>query len=303
MTLAEDLSKTVHHLACEIGERNVWLPDKLDRAAQFIEATLQSAGYSVRHQNYEAEGKTVSNLEVELLGTQQPDKILVIGAHYDSRCAMDSPKGRTPHPGAAGTPGANDNATGVAGLLALALAFADQPQPRTIRFVAFVNEEPPFFQTPLMGSSKYAQSCLQRGDDILGAVVLDTIGYYSEEPNSQKYPFPFGMIYPSTANFIAFLSNRRSKRFLQKGAGAFRGRTAFPFVSASLPAVIPRIGWSDDWSFWRVGYPAFTVTDTAFLRYRWYHTPEDTPEKLSFEKMAQVIQGLEGALEILSATS
>ncbi len=277
--LRDELAADVRTLAGDIGDRNVFAYDNYLAAADFIEASLRGAGYEVRRRPVEAAGRTCHNLEVEIEGKARPGEILVIGAHYDS---------------VPGTPAANDNASGVAALLAIARAFAEDETPpaRTVRFVAFANEEPPFFQTGDMGSLVYARECRERGDNLVGMVSLETIGYYSEQSGSQQYPFPFQLLYPDTGNFLAFVGNVRSRGLLRDAIGAFREHAAFPSEGAAVPAFIPGVGWSDHWAFWQEGYPGIMVTDTAPFRYPYYHTERDTPEKLDYERMARAVGGL-----------
>lgn len=299
-SLSDRLCKDVVQLAGVIGERNVWVPDKLDAARQFIESELGANGYAVARQGYSCEGREVYNLEAELPGTDRPDEVLIVGAHYDSRCGMTSTRGGKRVDGEPGTPGANDNASGIASVLALARAFANRPQPRTLRFVAFVNEEPPFFQTPLMGSWVYARRCRQRQEKLLGLITPETLGCYLDADNSQRYPFPYSMLgYPSVGNFIAFLSNRKSRPLLNRVHESFQRHTDFPCQAVAIPTLFRRIGWSDDWSFWQEGYHALAVTDTAYLRYPYYHTVEDTPEKLNYEQFAVVVDALGRVVEDL----
>jgi Peptidase family M28 len=190
--LEQELRTSVQMLAGRIGERNLFHYQELGATADYIHATLAGFGYDVRHHRYDVAGRASENLEVEVRGSQRPEEILLIGAHYDS---------------VQGSPGANDNATGVAAILALARAFSGKQAGRTLRFVAFTNEEPPFFQTVNMGSLVYAERSRSRQEQITLMVSLETLGYYSDVPGSQSYPFPFGLFYPSTANFIAFVSN------------------------------------------------------------------------------------------------
>jgi Zn-dependent M28 family amino/carboxypeptidase len=282
---AARLRGDVEMLAGTIGERNLWRHDALTRAADYITAELRAAGYAPEQQPFEVSGKRVSNLDATLGGTAQADHILVIGAHYDS---------------VRGCPGANDNATGVAALLELARRFARKAQPRTIRFAAFVNEEPPFFQTGEMGSVVYANAARARGDRLVGMLSLETMGYYSDVPGSQQYPAPIAMLYPDVGNFIGFVSNVQSAPLLMKARRAFKQRTTFPLQSAAVPAAIPGVGWSDHWSFWQAGYSAMMVTDTAPFRYPYYHTALDTPDKISYDRLAHLVDGLEPTIEALA---
>jgi Zn-dependent M28 family amino/carboxypeptidase len=273
-------------LAGTIGERNVWQPGSLTRAAIYINDAFTSYGYAVTPQDFEVQGRHVQNIEAVLPGTSDPQTVVVVGAHYDTVW---------------GCPGANDNATGVAATLEIARRFAGAPRPRTIRFVAFANEEPPFFQTPSMGSSVYANACRGRGDAISAMLALETIGYYSDEKGSQRYPAPLDLLFPDTGNFVGFVSNLASARVLRAAVRAFRERTPFPVHSAPAPESIPGVGWSDQWSFWRAGYPAVMITDTAPYRYPWYHTADDTPDKIDYERFAQVVDGLEHVIHVLAS--
>ena len=272
-------------LAGTIGERNLWRYNALARTVDYIATQFKADGYSPQQQPFGVSGKQVRNLDAVLKGTSLGDEIVVVGAHYDT---------------VAGCPGANDNATGVAAVLELARRFSQTPQSRTIRFAAFVNEEPPFFQTGQMGSVVYANAAKARGDRIVGMLSLETMGYYSDEKGSQVYPAPIAMLYPDVGNFIGFVTNIASARLLMKARRAFKARTTFPLQSAAVPASIPGVGWSDHWSFWQAGYAAMMVTDTAPFRYPWYHTAEDTPDKINHDKLAHVVDGLEAVIESLA---
>lgn len=275
--LSKALRLTVEMLAEKIGERNYLNLEKLNFAADFIEQSFLETGLSVQRQAYSIKNKTYYNIAAERKGVRRADKIIVVGAHYDS---------------ATGTPGANDNGSGVAALLALAQAFSNKPTALTVRFVAFPNEEPPFFWTKKMGSYVYAKRCKARGEDIAAMISLETIGYYSDEEGSQRYMFPLGLFYPSKANFIGFVANLSSRKLLKKAIASFRRQTQFPSEGAALPWFLPGVFWSDHWPFWKMGYPAIMVTDTALFRYPYYHSPLDTPDKIDFDRMARVVAGL-----------
>jgi len=223
------------------------------------------------------------NLEVARTGKTKPNEIVIVGAHYDS---VET------------SPGANDNGTGVAALLELSRHFTGAA--RTVRFVAFVNEEPPFFQTPEMGSRVYATACRQLGDNIRSMICLETIGYYSDAPGSQRYPPLFKWFYPDRGNFIAFVSDFASRGVMHRAARAFRAYTNFPVECCATWSKVPGVDWSDHWSFWQEGYRAFMVTDTAPFRYEYYHTPEDTPDKVNYDSLARVTQGVSGAINALA---
>ena len=272
-------------LAGTIGERNLWSYGALEQAAQYISTRLTAAGYTPRRQTFELAKLPLSNLEAVLEGTTRGAAIVVVGAHYDT---------------VAGCPGANDNATGVAAVLELAQRFSGRRQSRAIRFVAFVNEEPPFFQTEHMGSAVYANA-LRSGDErVAGMLSLETMGYYSEERGSQRYPAPMAAVYPDVGNFIGLVANVASARLLWRARRAFKQRTSFPLQCAAVPDALPGVGWSDHWAFWQAGYPAMMVTDTAPYRYPWYHTADDTPEKVDYDRLAQVVDGLEAVIEAIA---
>lgn len=275
--LRDELRRDVEKLAGEIGERNIFLHQNLAAAADFLEFSLTKSGYTVRRQTYDVAGTTCSNLETEIQGSERADEIVIIGAHYDS---VD------------GSPGANDNATGAAAVLALSRLFSTRKASRTLRFVEFVNEEPPFFQSPHMGSLVYARHCRKQNDKIVAMLTLETIGYYSDENRSQNYPFPFGLIYPATGNFIGFVGNTRSRKLVRSVVSSFRAQKKFPSEGGALPGFIPGIGFSDHWAFWQEGYPGVMVTDTAPFRYPHYHTDADTPDKVHYDRMARVVAGL-----------
>jgi hypothetical protein len=293
IALREELRADVQKLAGEIGERNMWHYPQLNAAADFIEDSFSRAGLRTRRDSYEIRGQACHNIEAEIPGNQP--EIIVIGAHYDS---------------VFGSPGANDNGSGAAAVLALAKRFAaretEQGAPqrkpnKTLRFVAFVNEEPPYFLSGEMGSQVYARRCKERGDKISAMISLETIGYFSDAPNSQKYPSPgLGLFYPKVGNFIGFVSNVRSGALLRRVITLFRKNARVPSEGASLPAFIPGVSWSDQWSFWQNGYPAIMVTDTAPFRYPYYHSSNDTPDKLDYDRFTLVVSGMEKVIEELA---
>ena len=279
------LQDHVEALATGIGERNVWRYAALRQAADYIEGELGGLGYATARQTYEVSRLPVSNIHAELRGTTNPDEILVVGAHYDT---------------VGGCPGANDNGTGVAAVLDLARRLAQRPQPRTIRFAGFVNEEPQFFQTAQMGSVLFADAAKARGERIIGMLSLETMGYYSDERGSQTYPVEaMKHLYPDIGNFIGFVSNEESAPLLHAAARAFAQISTVPVQAAAMPAGLPGAGWSDHWAFWQAGYPALMITDTAPFRYPYYHTAQDTPDKLDYDRMARVVAGVDKILKEL----
>ncbi|UCG89094.1 MAG: M20/M25/M40 family metallo-hydrolase [Gemmatimonadota bacterium] len=283
--IRDRLAMHVEVLAGKIGERHVWKMQALDAAARYVEQALEESRYRVGSQSYDADGMAVRNLDAERLGRGRRDEIVLVGAHYDSVC---------------GSPGANDNGTGVAAMLELARLFADRSPDRTVRFAAFVNEEPPFCFGRNMGSRVYARRCRKLREKIAAMLSLETIGCYRDDRGSQRYPFPFGLLYPRTGDFIGFVGNLSSRQLVRRCVGAFRRHAEFPSEGTAAPGYLPGIFWSDHWSFWRERYKAVMVTDTAPYRYPQYHTPNDTPDRVDYERTARVVLGLCGVIEELA---
>jgi Zn-dependent M28 family amino/carboxypeptidase len=266
-----------HVIAIATRERHVRAYPDLEAAAQYIEKTFAAHGYTPAAQRFTTALGAVRNIEVEIPGGARKHEIIVIGAHYDS---------------AAGAPGANDNGSGVAVLLELARLLRHDKPARTVRLVAFVDEEPPFFKTTEMGSRVYAARSRRRNESIVAMFSLETMGYYSDERGSQQYPPPLNWFYPDRGNFIAFVANPPSRALMHETIAAFRAHAAFPSEGAALPTLLPGVDWSDHGSFWLEGYPAIMITDTAPYRYPHYHTPQDTPDKVDYERLARVTAGL-----------
>jgi Zn-dependent M28 family amino/carboxypeptidase len=283
--LEQRLRAHVTQLAGVIGERNVWRPQALHAAADYIRTTWGGLGYPVQAQGYNAKGIWSENLEIEITGGARAHEIVVAGAHYDT---------------VSGSPGADDNGSGVAALLEIARLLRGLAPQRTLRLVTFVNEEPPFFYFGEMGSGIYARAARTRGDDIRVMLSLEMLGYYSDRPGSQSYPPFLRWFYPNRGDFIALVSNLVSRRVLGEVRRAFTASSDFPVETLASPAFVPGVAWSDQLSFWREGYRAIMVTDTAFFRYPHYHAPTDTPERLDFLRMARVVEGLAGALAVLT---
>ena len=283
--LRDNLRGHVQTLAGTIGERNLRRYAALEASARYISDLFESIGYQPNLQSFSVQGKTVSNIEVVKVGTERPDEIVVIGAHYDS---------------VAGSPGANDNATGVAGVLELARMLRSQQSSRSIHFVAFVNEEPPYTYTNAMGSRRYAERAAGKGERITAMLSLETIGYYSDEDGSQHYPFPFGLFYPDRGNFIGFVGNLKSRDLVRKAVASFRSHAEFPSEGLAAPGWMTGVGWSDQWSFWKSGYPAIMVTDTALFRYGQYHSPADRPGIIVYDAFARVVHELQGVVRDLA---
>lgn len=297
-TLAKQLGDDIDHLAVTIGERNVrQQPAALATTATWLETRLTTLGYVVERHTYEASTyraeeaevlaafsppHAVSNLIVERRGGERADEIVVVGAHYDS---------------AEGTPGADDNGSGVAVGLALAEAFATKTTARTMRFVFFVNEEPPWFEGPHMGSEMYAQRCKDRGEQIVAMIALETMGYFNDGPDTQHYPAPLSAVYPSTGSFIGFVGDTAAEPLVHDTIQAFRTVASVASEGAALPASLPGVDWSDHGPFSRRGYRSLMVTDTAPFRNPHYHQASDTPGTLDVPRLTRVTRGLVVAVE------
>jgi Zn-dependent M28 family amino/carboxypeptidase len=276
-----------HVQAIASREHNQNHPAAYESAATYIEEALAKAGYTVRRQPIETAKGLARNIEVEIPGSAPETGIVIVGAHYDS---------------VFGAPGANDNGSGVAAVLELARLFQSWKPARTWRLALFANEEPPYFRSELMGSHAYAKRSKAHGERIVAMYSLETIGYYSEAPRSQHYPFPLGSFYPDRGNFLAFVANLGSRDLLHRTIRAFRAHAEFPSEGVAAPAFIPGLDWSDHWAFWREGWPAVMITDTAPYRYPYYHTAHDTPDKVDYERLARVVRGLEATFRALDAS-
>jgi hypothetical protein len=258
----------LHVAALAVKERNV----DLETPARYIEQAFRSQGLEFSVQEFVSAGRRVRNIEA---GAGD----IVVGAHYDT---------------VPGSPGADDNASGVAVLIELAA------MKMPVRLVAFANEEPPYSFGPDMGSWAWAKRARNRGEPIRAMFSLEMLGYYRDTAGSQRYPAPLGLFYPDRADFIAFVGDLGARGLVRRSIGAFRKSAEFPSEGVAAPAFIPGVTWSDHWSFRRHGYPAIMITDTAFYRYPHYHLPNDTPDKLDYERMARVTLGLAAMLNELA---
>jgi Zn-dependent M28 family amino/carboxypeptidase len=281
MSLRGRLQAHVAMLAGTIGERHVGRPRALDQAAAYLEQELAATGLPVTSQEFTAGGQAVRNLEVELPGQRAEGALVVVGAHYDT---------------VAGSPGADDNASGAAAVVEIARHLARTRPARAVRCALFVNEEPPWFQTGDMGSLRYAQRLFERKQGVDAMLSLESLGYYVEGRGTQQYPFPLGLLHPDTGNFVGLVSDLRCRPLLRKVARSFARQTTFPVVAAALPGWVPGVAWSDQWAFWQHGFPALMVTDTAPFRYPAYHTEGDTPDQLRYDALAEVVAALGGVV-------
>jgi len=276
-SVAQNLRSHVDALAVGIGIRHAAQSDSLQRAAKYILLQFIRRGFAVTTESFEFAGVTQQNVVAEIIGRRRPHEVIVIGAHYDT-CVN--------------TPGADDNASGVAALLEIATLLKDVPLDRTVRFVAFPNEEDSGEAWENMGSYHHAKRSHARGDQLVGMISLEMLGYFSNEPDSQHYPFPFNLFYPDRGNFIGFVGNTASKDWVHKVVRDFRELANFPSEGAAAPERFKDIARSDHWAFWQFNCPALMVTDTSNFRFPYLHGMEDTPDKLDFDAMSRITVGM-----------
>jgi len=274
-TLIQNLYGHVEYLSVRVGDRHLWKEGSLNKAADYIESVFTSSGYAVWRQNYSCYSQGVSNLIAEKTGTGRG--VLIMGAHYDT---------------VPGSPGADDNASAVAGLLELARLNQETSNKKTLVFSAFVNEEAPCFGSPNMGSMVYAKHLKEQRIPVEVMVSLEMIGYFSEE-RIQAYPLPgMGLVYPKKADYIGVVGNFHSSKYISFLKKGIRKHSNIHARSLTAPEFFGGINLSDNYSFWHHGYRAVMVTDTSFFRNRHYHQLTDTIDTLDFDKMAEVIKGL-----------
>jgi len=288
--IASRAHRIVNTLAVQFPSRNGLYARNLSRAAGFIEEEFSSLGFKVTSQIYGTHSTRVRNLIVEKKGKNASKAWLVIGAHYDT---------------VVGTPGADDNASGVAGLLELARLLREYENERTMQLVAFTLEEPPYFFSSKMGSRVYARQLKADGAGVQVMMSLEMIGF-AGEGLKQTYPFPlmrqlYG--YPGVGNFIGIVGNVRTRRLIRFIHQAMRKSCRVGVESLSAPGFLPPLYLSDHSSFWKFGFPAVMITDTAFLRNPHYHKPSDTPDTLNYRFLAEVIKGLYHATVTLDQMS
>lgn len=282
-----DLSRRLqgHVTAIASSPHNIDHYPALEAAACYIERQLTEMGYEPTLQAYDTAGWPVRNIAItiEPPGGEVPPPALrpptyLIGAHYDS-------------PG--NSPGANDNATGVAALIEIARALARHP-PHICRLhvVFFVNEEAPWGKTERMGSLVHARSLVAVGERLDGMIALETLGYFSDDPGTQKFPFPFGLVYPDVGNFVAFVGLPRARSLVRRALRAFRAETRFPSIGGIAPGFVEGIDLSDHWAYDKCGFPAMMITDTAPFRNPHYHTTGDLPHTVDYDSLARITLGL-----------
>ena len=251
--------------------------NQLRHCEEWIRQRWELQGYVVKKHTFSIREKEYSNLEIEIKGRTLPSEIIIISAQYDT--LPDSP-------------GANNNGSGIAILFQLSQLLRKRTPDRTLRLLNFVNEEDPFFGTEMMGSFQYAKRCRQQGEDIRVMLSLDALGVYKNEPGSQRLPFPFSIFYPDRGNFLAFIGNLQSRKYVKEVTKGFKKGSSFQIQAGVAPEWAKGGSWSDHSSFWKFGYPGIMVTDTGGFRSAHHTTKEDTIEKLDFEAMSRIVIGM-----------
>jgi Zn-dependent M28 family amino/carboxypeptidase len=270
--LEKHLEEHTQILSVGIGERGMDSYENIRAAGEYIERIFKKYNYSIESQGYLFDGREFRNIIATQAGRDLPSEVILVGAHYDT---------------VPGSPGADDNASGVAGMLELARLFWGYPTARTLKFVAFCNEE-----NGLVGSQVYARRARELREKIVVMISLEMIGYYTDQTLSQRYPPGLRYFYPDTGDFIGVVGHLRFSNLVRKVKSALVKNCSVPVESLSGVGFIHGVNFSDHASFWREGYPALMITDTAFYRNPHYHTPSDTPETLDFRRMAEVVKGL-----------
>ncbi|UCH96796.1 MAG: M28 family peptidase [Candidatus Aminicenantes bacterium] len=274
----KNLHQHIHYLSERIGSRSAFEYEKINAAKDYIERVLKDLRLEYTLQSYQYRGKTYSNIIVTRQGQGKSGEVFIIGAHYDT---------------VMGTPGADDNASAVAVLLELCRLLTDYQPSKTLKLIFFVLEEPPTFNTRHMGSYVYAKAAKDNKEKITGMISLEMVGYYNDKKGSQLYPLPLmSLFYPKTANFIGVVGDIKSRRLVKKVAHSIKKGSAIPVESLSTVKILPGVDFSDHGSFWKMGYPAVMITDTAFYRNPNYHSISDTIATLDFDKMVELLPGL-----------
>ena len=269
-------------------------PENLEAAVRYIEGRFKAAGGRVRIQNFPVDEREYANVIADFGPGDGP--MVIVGAHYDSY-------GENYREPAMYTPGADDNASGVAGLLALADRLGRDPPAGRVQLVAYCLEEPPFFRTEQMGSAAHAAMIHAEKGKVIGMISLEMLGCFSDAPGSQEYPAGImKLFYPDAGNIIAVVGGVQDMGLTRAVKAAMREASDVPVYSINAPAIIPGIDFSDHHPYWAYGYEAVMITDTAFYRNQAYHTEKDTAERLDYKRMAKVVQGTFAAVMVLSAT-
>ena len=276
------LYRDVERLTSIQPARNYRNMEALNEAVKYIQSELEKLDCQVREQPFKVDGRVYKNIIAYFDGSSK--ERIVVGAHYDV-CGDQ--------------PGADDNASGVAGLLETArLLHEYKPNlVHPIELVAYCLEEPPYFASEDMGSAVHALSLHEQKVKLKAMVCYEMIGYFSDEPNSQKFPDPeLAKHYPHTGNFIVVVGKAGQEKFTQHVRDLMRQHTAIDVQSVNLPAGYGLVGLSDHRNYWTYAIDAVMINDSSFLRNPHYHQTSDTIDTLDFDKMAAVVQGVYGAI-------
>ncbi|HTR05026.1 MAG TPA: M28 family peptidase [Thermoanaerobaculia bacterium] len=278
------IERRVRKLVEEFHPRDGGHPENMQRAAEWIAGELRAAGGAVSEQRFETAGAAYVNV-VAAYGPDTPE-VVVVGAHYDVAGEM---------------PGADDNASGVAGLLELAELLSGATPSRRVELVFFALEEAPYFGTPGMGSEVYASALEKSGRRVRAMLCLEMIGCFTDAPGSQQLPFGvLKLFYPTRGNFVAVVGSAGGAGIVRRVKAAMREASDLPVFSINAPRFVRGVDLSDHATFWNRGLPAVMITDTAFYRNPRYHTPADTPGTLDYRRMAEVVSGVRKALVALA---
>ncbi len=270
------LQRHVQALAVTYHPRSVENFAMLEAAGEYVLAEMRAAGAAPEIQGVDVNGTVYRNFIARFGPAEGP--LLVIGAHYDS---------------SGQTPGADDNASGVAALLELTRLLARDPPSQPVELVAYTLEELPYFRTEFMGSYRHASALAQQKRQVRLMVSLETIGYYRDEPQSQDYPVAgLGLLYPDQGNFIAIVGAFNDVSNMRRVKALFKGASDLPVESINAPSSVPGVDFSDHASYWQFDMPALMVTDTAFLRNPNYHESSDLPDTLDYARMAKVVRAM-----------
>jgi hypothetical protein len=274
------LETHVRMLSETFSPRDATHPDNLDRVAAYLRHEFMQVQGRVSEQPYIVAGRTYRNV-LALFGPDTKERI-VVGAHYDT---------------AGMQPGADDNASGVAGLIELASLLREASLPLCVELVAFTLEEESHLFSAPMGSAVHAASLRQHNIPVRVMFSLEMIGYFTDAPHSQRFPLPFlTTVYPSQGNFIAIVGDLSQGLVVRQIKQAMRSASSLPVHSLNAPRFVPGVDFSDHRNYWQAGYHAVMVTDTAFYRNARYHTDHDTAATLDYERMAMVVQGVYAAV-------
>ena len=283
------LYKHVEHLSVRIGSRSVYEYDKIEETKNYIISRLEDFGYDPTLQNCNYGGQVYSNIIVSINGARNPDETVIIGAHYDT---------------VYGTPGADDNAGAVAILLEMCRILKGFSPERTLKLIFFVIEEPPVFRSEHMGSAVYAREAKAKNENVKAMISLEMLGYYTDKKGGQTFPLPLmNLMFSSTPNFIAVVGNLSSRNLVEKVNHSLKESCGIPVETLSTVSFVPGVDFSDHRSFWKMGYPAVMITDTAFYRNPNYHTETDTIDTLNFDTMSDLLKGMVNVAKNLAMTS